>query len=243
MTQVAGMEKTYQWLNKSNLSANTEAMIMAAQEQALNTRAIAHKVYRTRDNPRCRLCNSHDETVAHLVSGCSKLAGTAYTERHNHVASTVYRAICSEYDLEHPNNWWELPEKVVENPHAKILWDFYIQTDKMVQHNKPDTVIIDKVKKTAIIIDVAVPRDENIKDKEQEKIDKYQPLKEELEKLWEVKTKVLPVVVGSLGAVTKKLHSWLSEIPGKVDEISLQKSVLLDTCRILRRTLKLPGLW
>ena len=155
----------------------------------------------------------------------------------------MYRAICSEYNLEHPDNWWELPEKVVENTSAKILWDFYIQTDKMVQHNRPDIVIIDKIWKTATIIDIAVPRDDNIKDKEQEKIDKYQPLKEELNKLWGTKTKVVPVVVGSLGAVTTKLHSWLSEFPGKVDEISLQKSVLLDTCRMLRRTLKLPGLW
>ena len=112
----------------------------------------------------------------------------------------------------------------------------------MIQHNKPDIVIIDKKKKTAVIIDIAVPRDENIKDKEQEKSDNYQPLREELEKLWGMKTKVVPVVVGWPGAVTNKLHSWLSEIPGKVDEISLQKCVLLGACRILRRTLKLSGL-
>ena len=34
--------RTCQWLNKSNIKENIKALIMAAQEQALNTRAIAH---------------------------------------------------------------------------------------------------------------------------------------------------------------------------------------------------------
>ena len=41
------MTHTYQWLNKSNIKANTEVLIMAAQEQALNTRAVAHEIYHT----------------------------------------------------------------------------------------------------------------------------------------------------------------------------------------------------
>ena len=39
--EVADMARTYQWLNKSNIRANTEALVMAAQEQVLNTRAVA----------------------------------------------------------------------------------------------------------------------------------------------------------------------------------------------------------
>ena len=66
---------------------------MAAQEQALNTRAVAHEIYHTEQDPKCRLCKQHAETVAHITSGCSKLAGTEYTRRHNSVASIVYRAM------------------------------------------------------------------------------------------------------------------------------------------------------
>ena len=44
---------------------------MAAQEQALNTRAVAHEIYHTVQDPKCRLCKQHAETVAHIISGCS----------------------------------------------------------------------------------------------------------------------------------------------------------------------------
>ena len=78
---------------------------MAAQEQALNTRAVAHTIYHTVQDPRCMLCKQHAETVTHITSGCSKLAGIEYTERHNSVAPIVYRTICAEYNLEHSKDW------------------------------------------------------------------------------------------------------------------------------------------
>ena len=108
VSEVADMACTYQWLNKSNTRANTEALIMAAQEQALNTRAV---IYHTVQDPRCRLYKQHLETVAHITSGCSMLARTEYTERHNSVASIVYRAMCAEYNLDHSTDWWVEPEK------------------------------------------------------------------------------------------------------------------------------------
>ena len=42
VSEVADMTRTSQWLNKSDIKANTKALIMAAQEQALKTRAVAH---------------------------------------------------------------------------------------------------------------------------------------------------------------------------------------------------------
>ena len=56
------------------------------------------------------------------------------------------------------------------------------------------------------MIDVAVPSDSNIKKKEYEELEKYQGLKEEQERTWKVKVKVVPVVIGALGAVTPKLE-------------------------------------
>ena len=78
---------------------------MAAQERVPNTRAVANKIYPTVQDSKCRLYKQHAETVAHIISGCSKLAGTKYTERHNSVASIVYRVICAEYNLEHSKDW------------------------------------------------------------------------------------------------------------------------------------------
>ena len=56
----------------------------------------------------------------------------------------VHRALCAEYGLSQPKNWWETPDKVNENDRAKILWDFYIYTDKHVVANQPDIAAVDK---------------------------------------------------------------------------------------------------
>ena len=61
-------------------------------------------------------------------------------------------------------------KKAVRNDHAKILWVFLIQTDKHLLHNWPDIVLINYKEQTGLIIDIAVPRDENIQDKELEKL-------------------------------------------------------------------------
>ena len=95
MSEVADVARIYQWLNKSNIRANIKALIMAAQEQVHNTRAVAHKIYHIVEDPRCRLWKQHAESVEH-TSGCSKLAGTEYTVKHNKMASIVYRVICAE---------------------------------------------------------------------------------------------------------------------------------------------------
>ena len=48
----------------------------------------------------------------------------------------------------------------------------------------PDIVIVNRMEKTAIIIDVAIPGDKRIIDNEKEKIEKYQNLKRGIQRLW-----------------------------------------------------------
>ena len=54
------------------------------------------------------------------------------------------------------------------------------------------------------IIDVAVPGDARVEQKDKEKIDKYQDLAKELRKLWKVKTRVVPIVIGALRTIPIK---------------------------------------
>jgi len=61
----------------------------------------------------------------------------------------------------------------------------------------------------------------------------------EVQRLWNVKAEVVSIVIGALGAVTQELSEWLKKIPIKVQTKFLQKSVLLNTAGILRRTLSI----
>jgi len=59
---------------------------------------------------------------------------------------------------------------------VKILRDMNIQTDHVIEHRRPDIIIVDKDNKRALLIDIAVPADARVEEKEQEMRDRYQDL-------------------------------------------------------------------
>lgn len=71
------------------------------------------------------------------------------------------------------------------------LWDFHIQTVRAVLANQSDI----KDQKTAVVADVVMPNDSNLRKKEYEKLENYQGLREELEGIWKVKVKVVVIIV------------------------------------------------
>ena len=79
------------------------------------------------------------------------------------------------------------------------------------------------------------PKDHRVKLKESEKKDKYFYHTRELKRLWNMKVMVIPIVPGALVKVIKGLIQGLEEleIRGRVETI--QTTVLLRSCRILRR--------
>ena len=64
-------------------------------------------------------------------------------------------------------------------------------------------IVVNKKERSCKIIDFAVPGDSRIEEKEKNKVEKYQDLGRELQKIWNVKVKIIPLVVGSLGAIPK----------------------------------------
>ena len=89
-----------------------------------------------------------------------------------------------------------------------------------------------------IIVDIAVPGDSNILQKETEKCEKYQDLAREIQRIWKSRTKVMPVVVGALGSVSKKLAGHLEQLGIKNRTRTMQKSALLGSAHILRKVLE-----
>ncbi len=89
-----------------------------------------------------------------------------------------------------------------------------ISTSRPIGAKRPDLIIKDLTGKKALIIDISCPNDINVVTKESEKVLKYQPLCAELRKMWEMECVVVPVVIGGLGAVSKKLSDHLAMLPG-----------------------------
>jgi len=55
--------------------------------------------------------------------------------------------------------------------------------------------------------------------------------------MWNVKTKVMPVITGVTGTISKSFRKYMSNIPGKYEVKELQKTVILGTAHILRKVL------
>jgi len=61
-----------------------------------------------------------------------------------------------------------------------------------------------------MLIDVAIPGDRNVIEKEAEKILKHKDLTIEIQCMWNVKAKLIPVITGATGTISKLLRQYLS---------------------------------
>jgi len=88
-----------------------------------------------------------------------------------------------------------------------------------------------------MLIDVSISGDRNVIKKEADKILKYEDLTTEIQRMWNVNTKVIPVIIGATGTVSKSFRKYVSNIPGKREMKELQKTAILGTAHILRKVL------
>ena len=235
-------KRSWQWVKAGYLGKNLEGFICAAQEQALRTRCIRSTIDKENIDPKCRRCGQVSETVQHLASGCTALAQKEYRRRHDRMGLRVYWEVCRKYGVKCAGKWWEeTPEEVRISKDGKfeIWWDKSVNTAEQLEHNRPDLVIINREKGLWTIVDFCVPVDKNVLKREQDKIDTYSPLAYQIRKMHKVKTRIVPVVIGSLGVVSKRLKGYIDEL-GIPDVIGgLQTSVLIGTSKVLRKVLNL----
>jgi hypothetical protein len=55
--------------------------------------------------------------------------------------------------------------------------------------------------------------------------------------MWNVKTKVIPVIIGTTGTISKSFRKYVSKIPGNYEVKELQETAILGTAHILRKVL------
>jgi hypothetical protein len=55
--------------------------------------------------------------------------------------------------------------------------------------------------------------------------------------MWNVKARVIPVIIGATGTISKSLRKYVSNIPGNHEVREIQKTAILGTAHILRKVL------
>jgi len=156
-----------------------------------------------------------------------------YIERHDRVRAQIHFNICKETGVQLDKKlWYERIPKLVETGqggNVTILWNQQVQTDRTIPNYKTDIIIRDNEKIMCMLIDVAISGDRNVIKKEAEKI--------EIQRMWNVKTKVIPVIIGATGTISKSFRKYVSNIPGNHEVKELQKTAILGTGHILRKVL------
>jgi hypothetical protein len=72
---------------------------------------------------------------------------------------------------------------------------------------------------------------------EAEKILKYKDLTIEIQRMWNVKTKVIPVIIGATGTISESFRKYVNNIRGNHEVKKLQQTAILGTAHILWKVL------
>jgi len=131
-----------------------------------------------------------------------------------------------------------MPTPVCEEGDFTVSWNQAVHTDREFTANRPDIVIKNKKEKTRTLIDVAIPADRNVVQKEAEKKIKYKSLYIEIQRMWNLKCTIIPVIIEANRIVTRSLRKNLETVPGKHSIDSLQKTATLGTAYIIRKVLQ-----
>ncbi|XP_061704430.1 uncharacterized protein LOC133515871 [Cydia pomonella] len=231
------------WLRFGDLFGETEGFVCAIADEVMMTNNYRKYILKDGTVDICRACRRPGESLRHIISGCSHLANGEYLHRHNLVARIIHQQLALLYrlvDREVPYYKYS-PAPVLENSRATLYWDRSIITDRTIVANKPDIVIIDRSQRRAVLVDITIPHDENLVKAEKDKSSKYLDLAHEITAMWDVdSTIIVPIVVSANGLIAKSLDQHLERLSlGGWIKGQMQKAVILDTARIVRRFLSL----
>ena len=89
------------------------------------------------------MCGERDESITHLIAECKKLAQKEYKQRHDNIARIVHLELCQKLGFVGEVKWYNhKPASAVENDRVKILCDFNIQRDHVIQHRRLDIAVL-----------------------------------------------------------------------------------------------------
>ena len=94
--QLISEKDTFLWLSKGDLKAETESEIVAAQDQALQTKYYTTKILNMETDSKCKLCQQFDETIDHIIPACPIQAKQRYIKTQDKVCAQLHFNICKE---------------------------------------------------------------------------------------------------------------------------------------------------
>ena len=130
-----------------------------------------------------------------------------YLMRHDKVCTHLHYSTCKALGIERTGRWYTHPPKpVYEQGNVIVLWNQGVHTEREFRANRPYVIIKNKTEKTCTLIDVAIPADRNVAQKDEEKKLKYKSLHIDIQRIWNIKCMITPVIIGATGILTNSFR-------------------------------------
>ena len=91
-----------------------------------------------------------------------KLRQKEYKKRYDNVGRMIYCELCGVNGLDRADKWNKhQPQSVLEMDKIKVLWDFNIQCNHLIEARRLDIIVVGKEDRVCkiMIIDVSIPSD------------------------------------------------------------------------------------
>ena len=72
------------------MKRETESLIVATQSQSIRTNLVKARIDKSQGDSLCTMCRKVDESIYHIVNGCSKLAQKVYKRKHDNLGKIVH---------------------------------------------------------------------------------------------------------------------------------------------------------
>ena len=139
--------------------------------------------------------------IMRILSKNKQSAQLECNERHDGVAAISYWKLYKFYCWKNSKKLhYYHAELVLKNTDYKSRWDLSICCDRMVGATRPDMVVVNKNNLETKIIEIAVPGDFSVNDKEQQNNREVWGLGTKPNRMRKTKAGVVPIVIGALGA-------------------------------------------
>jgi hypothetical protein len=95
----------------------------------------------------------------------------------------------------------------------------------------------DKKEKTCLLIHITIPDYSNVNTKETEKLISFKDHEIKVIRVWKMRTKIVPVIIGALGTIRKGLDQDHQLLPSQLSTTELQTITLMSTVHIIHTVL------
>ena len=99
-TKEVRSDHCWAWLQNGDLKRETGSLIGTAQNESIRTNLVKANIDKSQGDSLWRVCRKVDESIDHIVSGCSKLAQKEYKRRHDNLGKIVHWKLARKCNFE-----------------------------------------------------------------------------------------------------------------------------------------------